>query len=250
MHLLNNTPSPRRRGLTPNYLFLGEKTSSNFFDDTNSRLYATLIEGMIEQPESPEKVQRRVEKLRDVLEEEREKTYRYVKEQHDQDNQRTASRYHLQFQEGDWVLLSKAVTIRGERKDKPTWVGPYQVVEARAHNIYRIARVDGGRTYIVHSSFLWFYEPNGFTPPPELVEVFLQDYGELEVEKILDCRYTGGVETCKLLVHWSGFPDSSDSWEPFLHIIKYVPDVVRQFVEKQDPVTRDLLLPALKRQRR
>ena len=73
MRLLSNTPSKRRRGLTPNYLFLGEETSSNFFDDTNSRLYVTLVEEKKEESKSPEKMQQPVDKIREALEKEREK---------------------------------------------------------------------------------------------------------------------------------------------------------------------------------
>ena len=230
-HLLNNTPSDRRLKKTPNYLFMGHDYNDNLIDENSERLYTSLVNGKVKDPEHKERVKKAVSESRKLLEQTREKMYRFVKDQRNKENKLTvAKKPRLQYQEGDWVLVSKEFTIRGRRKDKPLWVGPYQVIEVVSHDIYRVQDIGEAKSMVLHACFLYFYEPSGYVPTKEVEAVFLQDYGTLEVEKIVIFRSNdNGYE---LVIKWYGFPDTENTWEPLEHMRQYIPELIKEVVSK------------------
>eukprot|EP00924_Labyrinthula_sp_SR-Ha-C_P015661 snap_masked-scaffold_4-processed-gene-6.9-mRNA-1 protein AED:0.43 eAED:0.43 QI:0/0/0/0.5/1/1/2/0/567 len=86
---------------------------------------------------------------------------------------------------------------------------------------------------------MWFYEPGGYSPKPEVLDHFKRDQGALAVEAIEDARLTpNGLQ---VLVKWLGFQENDSSWEPVEIIHEDVPDVLKEFIlsERGDAKVND-----------
>ena len=61
------------------------------------------------------------------------------------------------------------------------------------------------------------FESQKQPPPPDPVEVDGQQ--EWEVERIKDVKWTNKLQkTVRFLVHWKGFTDEEDTWEPIQNL--------------------------------
>ena len=106
----------------------------------------------------------------------RDKEYRIVLTK--RVTQRQQNRLHmLQYQEGDYVMVSNANTKRERNKTNPNWTGPYKVVRVVSNNVYEVESLLGKRKTL-HASCMWFYEPEGYLPTEAVKNVFLQDQEE------------------------------------------------------------------------
>ena len=65
---------------------------------------------------------------------------------------------------------------------KLKWSGPYEVIQIISNNVYIVESLVGKRK-MYHAVCLWFYEPKGYVPTEEVRNIFLEDQGELEIEK-------------------------------------------------------------------
>ena len=122
-------------------------------------------------------------------------------------------------------MVSNANTKRERNKVKPKWSGPYEVIQIVSKNVYIVESLVGKRK-MYHASYLWFYEPKGYVPTEEVRNIFLQDQGELEIEKIANWKQN--ANGIFLLVKWLGFGPEQDSWEPIAHMFEQAPDLVLQ----------------------
>ena len=84
-----------------------------------------------------------------------------------------------------------------------------------------------GKEKVYHASYLWLYEPAGYVPDEGVRHVFLQDVGELEVERIIEWRMDMGRH--ELYVKWLGFDEDKNTWETADHLMKYIPEVVVEY---------------------
>eukprot|EP00924_Labyrinthula_sp_SR-Ha-C_P009054 snap_masked-scaffold_2-processed-gene-11.4-mRNA-1 protein AED:0.14 eAED:0.14 QI:0/-1/0/1/-1/1/1/0/1364 len=82
----------------------------------------------------------------------------------------------LQYQVGEWCLISTAKTPRETNKIKLEWSGPVLIQEVLSNNVYRV-RLLNGMTLTVHASRLYFYEPSGYVPDDALRKIFVNNWG-------------------------------------------------------------------------
>eukprot|EP00924_Labyrinthula_sp_SR-Ha-C_P004239 maker-scaffold_3-snap-gene-18.45-mRNA-1 protein AED:0.36 eAED:0.40 QI:0/0/0/1/0/0.33/3/0/1135 len=145
----------------------------------------------------------------------------------------------IQYVPGDWCLISTKNTPRENNKIKLIWSGPVNIIELLSSNVYRV-RLLNGESQIVHGSRLYFYEPDGFVPDDSMRKVFINNWGELEVQKFLDIRYSKGEYF--LRVRWRGFEPIDDTWEPLLTMYRDVKELTLKFLgEKRIPNRRKLV---------
>ncbi|GAA5973435.1 hypothetical protein JCM11641_006458 [Rhodosporidiobolus odoratus] len=138
----------------------------------------------------------------------------------------------LEFERGDLVMVdssdrrsrykARGGDVRAARLF-PRWDGPYAVEEAfPATSTYRLSLPADNRAHpTFHSSKLKRYLPNDAPefadrepPRPEALDV--KGEKEYVVEKIVDEKGSGRGR--KFLVKWDGYPDSENTWEPFVHV--------------------------------
>lgn len=153
-------------------------------------------------------LQRVTERIGDFIRQGQEKQAKYY-------NKRRKEAPH--FNIGDLVWLStKNFRIKGRSKKLTAkWVGPYPITEVISDHAYRLRLP---RHMRINNSFnvslLEPYNPNSIPQrvpePPPPVEVEGEE--EFEIEKILDSRNRRGK--LQYLVHWLGYGDNEDTWEP------------------------------------
>ena len=225
IRLINSKRSETRLGYTPNELFLGQDYKDSLMENDAKRRHVTYLGDGVIKPKKPERIDHYLEQVRKQMMLKRDKVYRYVLTK--RVTQRQRNRLHtLQYQEGDYVMVSNANTKRERNKTKPKWTGPYEVVRVVSNNVYEVESLLGKRR-VIHANFMWFYEPEGYVPTEAMRNVFLQDQGELEVETILNWKQN--EEGFFLLVKWLGFEESQNSWEPMDHLFDYLPDLIIKY---------------------
>ena len=108
------------------------------------------------------------------------------------------------------MMVSNANTKQERNKVKPKWSGPYEVIQIVSNNVYVVESLVGKRK-MYHASYLWFNEPKRYVPTEEVRNIFLQNQGELEIEKT--AKWKQNANRIRLLVEWLGFGPEQDSWE-------------------------------------
>jgi len=99
----------------------------------------------------------------------------------------------------------------------PKRYGPFKIVKEISPVAYQLALP---LTWKIHNTFhasllspyhkTTVYSPNFSWPPPDLIN----DEEQYEVEQIHNHRYFGHNRTLQYLIHWKGYPNSDDTWEP------------------------------------
>lgn len=132
-------------------------------------------------------------------------------------------RRHLEFQEGDQVMLS----TRNLNLQLPVQCpklqarrcGPFKVLQKLSPVSYKLQLPDNWRIHpVFHIEYLLPYQtttefptrPKPDIPPPQLLD------GEAyyTVESILRRRWNGRTKCLEYLVKWQGYPSEHNSWHP------------------------------------
>ena len=135
------------------------------------------------------------------------------------------------FTVGDKVWLqAKQIKIHQQSaKLGPKQLGPFKITEVISDVDYRLALPPALKIHdVFHVNCLSPYkgnDVNGLTlPHPDLVTVNGKE--EYEVDHIRDSKLFG--RTLKYLVHWTGYGEGEDTWEPASNL-KHSPEKIREF---------------------
>jgi hypothetical protein len=163
-----------------------------------------------------------------------------LKAQDDQARFANRHRRHVEFKQGDFVLISSSYTIPYNVRSRPKFKlqnkfhGPYEILEAVGSRAYRLGLPASlARTHpVIHVSYLkeWIdpvaVVPSRKLPPPPPPEI--HDNEEFfEVEVILDKKRKG--RGFQYLVRWKGCSPEHDSWEPAQKVQRKAADAVRLY---------------------
>jgi hypothetical protein len=130
-----------------------------------------------------------------------------------------------EFEVGQEVLLhTRHLELKDNlaRKLFPRYIGPFTITKKINAGAYRLHLPNNLSIHpVVHVSELRPYVPNrGGKPPP--VPSGIQGEHEWEVESIKDHLVKGRGPRRKnwYLVHWKGYPDEFDTWEPESNLLR------------------------------
>eukprot|EP00924_Labyrinthula_sp_SR-Ha-C_P001300 augustus_masked-scaffold_7-processed-gene-19.103-mRNA-1 protein AED:1.00 eAED:1.00 QI:0/0/0/0/1/1/3/0/604 len=207
-HYMNNRLTERNLGLMPNELVMGKGSHRELvLEPEEWTTFRKLSEELVK-PRDVRLFLDTLEKLTEQLEAKWLEVYSFVEE--------TRNRANSKYNKGRTVRY------------KLRWVGPYKVVETLSPNVYRVKSMHG-KISVIHASRLWFYESSDWRPSGAVRDVFMSDYGELEVERFEKLRRRAGVY--EILVKWRGFKVEDMSWEPLHVIAQDLPEMIELFLE-------------------
>eukprot|EP00924_Labyrinthula_sp_SR-Ha-C_P007786 snap_masked-scaffold_28-processed-gene-3.9-mRNA-1 protein AED:0.86 eAED:0.86 QI:0/-1/0/1/-1/1/1/0/490 len=149
------------------------------------------------------------------LDECEEKVAKYVEFQKLLNNRRKRTAVDpalLQYNVGDWCLMSSKGTPRERDKLAIEWSGPVQISKVVSNNVYETKAVDG-KTAEVHGSRLYFYEPSGFVPSEALRKVYVGNFKHLEVAGFGYVRYDPHLTEYVVEVKWRSSREEDNTWE-------------------------------------
>jgi hypothetical protein len=152
-----------------------------------------------------------------------------------QESQRLANEKHIRkntkdmettFPIGSYVLEGHLDKTHFDRPDKlaSLYKGPFRIVSNDANQRYTLQSLLDMSLHVVHAKHLqpFEYDPAFVNP----VDIARHANGEFVIDKIIDIRgnrnkWKRYLRTdLELLVRWSGYDESNDSWEPYKEIRK------------------------------
>jgi hypothetical protein len=134
------------------------------------------------------------------------------------------------FHVGDYVLWSQA-DQKYQDKLQVTWKGPFRITKVINDYIYVIEHIITQETREVHCTRLRFYHDSSLEIT-EALRTHINTQGMIyHVKKVLGVRYNPNNKKWEILIHWAGFQNIEDSWEPFITILDDVPEKVIEYLQ-------------------
>ena len=125
----------------------------------------------------------------------------------------TKNKVKLEAGQKVWLSGKNITTTHPKDKLAPKLHGPFKIEERLGPVTYKLKLLPTWKIHpMFHASLIILYRetaahsPNYEQPSPDLIE----GQEEYEVEEILDQRKQG--RRYQYLVHWKGYPDSSNKW--------------------------------------
>jgi hypothetical protein len=137
---------------------------------------------------------------------------------------------------GDMVLL--ACSVR-RRKLQSQWLGPYLVTEILGSHVVRVKDMITGALQTAHIARLHKYSNLLRHSEEDLKEQIAYFSDSLSIEKVVGYRIIGGI--CELEIHWEGFENENNTWEPADYIYEVASDAVMAYLETLDSKQRSKL---------
>ncbi len=123
------------------------------------------------------------------------------------------------YKEGEqvWLDVKNLKTMHPSHKLRAKRYGPFTVSKAISHVMYQLKLPGTWKIHnIFHASYLSPYQetlehgPNYLEPPPNIIE----GQPEWEIEAIIGMCLFGQKREKQYHVHWKGYSDAHDTWEP------------------------------------
>ena len=229
-YLINSKKMTRRLNMSPFELMLGFKDNIKLYTDEALCIYN---KGELVRPATIKIVKGVVDKIKREIDGRKNEIYNYVSLLRTKDNKRRNKRRVpiLNFQAGDWVLVSRANTPKDDVKVQLKWNGPYMVKASISDHLYELVNLFN-KKITCHASRMWYYEGSEYIPDEGLKYIFLNDSALFEVKEFKGVRWSSEYKTYEVLVSWKGFEKEDESYEPILDMYKYVPDLLSNFIDK------------------
>jgi hypothetical protein len=227
---LNNAPRKRMKGLAPVEVFLGRKPSSAF-----DAIFDCEADRLLENPLTAQEIYNLTEKLQLSMDQMHKDVNALVSSSRENrrkshNNKRIVK--NINFEIGDYVLVAKTQKIL---KDKLTvrWEGPYMCVGTVDPNIYVVQHLlKKDITIECHSSRIKLYADRTLNITESILASVMHDSDNVAVvDHIRDIRNNATTGAPELLIHWKGYDDIHDTWEPFDVMQQDIPAMVSSFLK-------------------
>ena len=148
----------------------------------------------------------------------------------------------LQYEVGEYVLVSRRDQELFPDKLRLIWNGPYLITEITGKYLYKVlSPVDDEKE--VHARRLKFYDGKTYEMSEVELAVYLHDAGSQEIEGFAGLRLKDGEY--QLLCKWRGMEVGDNTWQEAAYLYRVVPDMVIDYVERLDDT--DVTVRALKK---
>jgi hypothetical protein len=108
------------------------------------------------------------------------------------------------------------------------------VVVRVERNAFVVRNLATGKEMAVHGSRLKFYADKDLNITEELRQHISSQNEILDVQELLDHRWSDRAKDFELKVSWVGLEVIEDSWEPLKSMMKDVPKIVEDYVNTTD----------------
>ena len=134
----------------------------------------------------------------------------------------------INFQKGEWVLMSIKDTPKMNNKLKQIWQGPFLITDVVSSHVYQLESL-AGKKYIVHASRMWFYNTENFVPDQYVKNLAKLNWGHFEVDKIEKIFLSTEGEIF-VTVKWFGFKETT--YEPVENLLDGAYLLLQAFINK------------------
>ena len=140
------------------------------------------------------------------------------------------------YQKGEkvWLDAKNLKTTHPTHKLRVKRYGPFKVIDVLSHVAYQLQLPKTWKIHnVFHASYLSPYKEtkehgtNFFEPPPDIIE----GQPEWEVESIVGMRHFGRKKEKQYRVHWKGYSEAEDTWEPEANI--NAPELIAKYHQTQ-----------------
>ena len=118
-------------------------------------------------------------------------------------------------------------------KKEPNHLTPISFVQSvlASSNVYEIEDLLG-KTWVAHSSRMWFYEGADYEPSDAVKNLFILHRGELSVEKIVQIFEEGGEYLVE--INWRGFSEDMNTVQSLKELYEDIPELVREYLSTKN----------------
>ncbi|GMG16970.1 unnamed protein product [Phytophthora fragariaefolia] len=155
----------------------------------------------------------------------------------------------VNFNVGDYVLRSR-VDEKRQSKLLVTWVGPYAVTAAHAHNVFTVKQLVPGEELDVHTSRLKFFADKDLEVTEELLEHVAAQGTILRVRDFVRHRWNDECRSYEILVGWQGLEAIEDLWEPLAALYDDESALVQAYIAEANDSELECHLKALEASRK
>ena len=152
---------------------------------------------------------------------------------------------HMDLNVGDWVMVA---VPKQKRKSKIhfRWQGPAVIVKMEGSHLAHVKYRTENKVQQVHSCYLAFYSHSLEGVEAEVDEQYMYDADKWEIDHFEGLHLNPTTNEYELWTCWRGISSDEDTMEPLIDLYKQVPEMVVNFLTKQD---NDLAKAALQRLR-
>jgi hypothetical protein len=151
----------------------------------------------------------------------------------------------LKINDKVWLSSRDITSSRPSAKLDHKLLGPFKITEKISDLVYRLdlpGTMNVNNTFHV-SKLEPFKEGHPNQPQQEMPPIIVEGERQYVPERILDGCYDADTHQYKYLVHWEGYPDSEDTWEPYEELSHLT--IFKQFQKAN--INRPNIFPAKKK---
>ena len=214
-------------GLSPIKVMLNQEPKSNL----DAVLFTTDSLRKIEQRLSKDKIREISDNLLNALQEMHKKIETSIAEQRAKHRDQRLKKKRLIVDNfvRDWVMVA---SIQGvfEDKLKAKWTGPFQIIDVLTPFTFKVQSIHEENPVVktVHCQRMRFYAKD-IEISEELLNFVSQEKEAYQVSHFKGLRSNGS--SYDVHVHWLGFEDNEDSWEPVEKLYEDVPLLLHEFLK-------------------
>ena len=126
----------------------------------------------------------------------------------------------LQYQIGEYVMVSRIGVELFPDKLKLIWRGPYLIEDIVGHDLYKL--ISPTDDFIeVHSRRVRYYDGFSFEFDEVVKKILMHDHGSQEIERFVGLRLQNGEYQLKC--RWRGLEEGDDTWQEAKSLIDQYP---------------------------
>eukprot|EP00924_Labyrinthula_sp_SR-Ha-C_P010482 maker-scaffold_70-snap-gene-0.112-mRNA-1 protein AED:0.48 eAED:0.52 QI:0/0/0/1/0/0/2/0/552 len=225
-------------GFTPNEIFWGKRNIDALMPDENQEPFSIEETHVVisrgkewDVKQASETARRYMERIADNMEIDHGKIFQQLDRKRQKARDSLNKRFNvqdIQYEIGDWVLLSTKGTKVHREKLRLRWAGPYRITGIKGNHLYELEDINKKKKE-AHAQRIKFYCGKWMETDELVKSAWLYNEGSFEVDEFIGVK--ASQEGYLLLIRWKGFESFDPTWEKLSEMVRVVPERIESFLK-------------------